>query len=624
MSDSLNHNLRQETIENRNIGDPKPWSNRSWNYQFFPFRGIFFDLKLRMPFYLSDWALGFKKNNLFQVISATIRMYFINLMPAIAYMIDMNYRTNGIYGLNEVILASALAALVFSIFSCQPLTIVGVTGLINLFNYTDFDIVFERYGVNFLQFQAWMLIWAAIFHFLMSILNFCDYTRFITDMTSETFGFYVGVIYVQKGIELLVREFDRSPSDGWLSVVVAMSFSLCVYWLQKVGSKGFGPLWARRLLADYAFVIGTIFFTGFVHIPGYLKSANLSKIPVTKSWYPTIDRDWVVDFWHLEAKWVFVALPFGLLLTLLFYFDHNVSSLMAQARQFPVQRPAGFHWDFFLLGITTLISAILGLPAPNGLAPQAPVHTESLTVLKRVSADVPDRDGVVEPDVVERDEEHRRRSKQSGGLIDSTLVQCKVVRTRVIEQRLSHLGIALLTLGTMTRPLLVVLGTMPRALFAGVFIGVGWGSIEDNGIVGKTLYLIRDPEMTPPNHPLNRLKKITIMKYVGIQWFVFAIMVTISQTIAAIAFPLVIIALIPLRYYYGPRWFTPAELCLLDSPTANASAVMASIGSDLARVTGEGLEIAPDTGFLGTLGSFQASLSTTNKAINLNDATKSD
>ncbi|OAV85008.1 hypothetical protein PTTG_30873, partial [Puccinia triticina 1-1 BBBD Race 1] len=64
------------------------------------------------------------------------------------------------------------------------------------------------------------------------------------------------------------------------------------------------------------------------------------------------------------------------------YFDHNVSSLMAQALHFPVKKRAGFHWDFFLLGVTTFISGMLGLPAPNGLAPQAPVHTKSLSVLQ--------------------------------------------------------------------------------------------------------------------------------------------------------------------------------------------------------------------------------------------------
>ncbi len=30
----------------------------------------------------------------------------------------------------------------------------------------------------------------------------------------------------------------------------------------------------------------------------------------------------MIDFWHLEVKWIFVALPVGFLLMLLFYYDH--------------------------------------------------------------------------------------------------------------------------------------------------------------------------------------------------------------------------------------------------------------------------------------------------------------
>jgi hypothetical protein len=44
--------------------------------------------------------------------------------------------------------------------------------------------------------------------------------------------------------------------------------------------------------------------------------------------------------------------------------------LTAQARQFPLRKPGGFHWDFFLLGCTTFVAGILGLPLPNGLVPQ--------------------------------------------------------------------------------------------------------------------------------------------------------------------------------------------------------------------------------------------------------------
>lgn len=38
-------------------------------------------------------------------------------------------KTNQSYGVNEVLLASVLGAVVFSLFAAQPLVIVGVTGM---------------------------------------------------------------------------------------------------------------------------------------------------------------------------------------------------------------------------------------------------------------------------------------------------------------------------------------------------------------------------------------------------------------------------------------------------------------------------------------------------------------
>lgn len=130
-------------------------------------------------------------------------MYFLNLIPALSYVLDMNERTNGSYGVNEALLASAIAAILFSIFSISPLTIVGITGLTNLFNYTVYDII-KGQKVDYLQFQAWILIWSGISHALLAAFNACDVCLYVTDMTTETFGLYVGVIYIQKGIELLI------------------------------------------------------------------------------------------------------------------------------------------------------------------------------------------------------------------------------------------------------------------------------------------------------------------------------------------------------------------------------------------------------------------------------------
>jgi MFS superfamily sulfate permease-like transporter len=110
----------------------------------------------------------------------------------------MYRRTGEFYGINESLFASALAAMVFSILGAQPLNIVGITGLISLFNYTIYNIV-EQYDISiYPQFMCWTAIWAAILHWIVSFGNLCDYMRYVTEFSSESFGMYVGIIYISE------------------------------------------------------------------------------------------------------------------------------------------------------------------------------------------------------------------------------------------------------------------------------------------------------------------------------------------------------------------------------------------------------------------------------------------
>ena len=54
-----------------------PWSQRSFAYQFMPFRGMYYDVVGRMPYYVDDWVEGFRPKNLYRVVAASLRMYFI-------------------------------------------------------------------------------------------------------------------------------------------------------------------------------------------------------------------------------------------------------------------------------------------------------------------------------------------------------------------------------------------------------------------------------------------------------------------------------------------------------------------------------------------------------------------
>ncbi|GFN15318.1 boron transporter 4 [Aspergillus tubingensis] len=520
-----------------------------------PCRGMYHDVRRRLPYYWSD----IRDALTYRTIASTIRIYFINILPAIAYTLDMYRRTGEFYGINEALFSSALAAMVFSVLGAQPLTIVGITGLISLFDYTIYDIVVIYKPAIYANFMCWTAIWAAIFHWIVAVCNLCDYMRYVTDFSSESFGAYVGIIYCIKGVEELVNEFTvYGPTAGFMSCMIAILYFFTIYGLELLGSSTICRPWLRGLLADYAYVIGTIFWVGFAHIPGNLKETGISFVPITRAFYPTQPRGWLIHFWELETKWVFAALPFGFLVMLLFYYDHNVSSLGAQGRQYPLKKPAGFHWDFFLLGCTTFIAGITGIPMPNGLVPQAPVHTTSLAVTETTLHIIPTSD----PDNPEGTE----------------LRHPITTPIAVIEQRISHFLMGLAIIGTMTGPLLIVLHTMPAAVFAGVFFIVGWGSIESNGILQKIIFLLREDRFIPRDEKLLRVPKRKIILYVMCQIVGVAACVAISQTIAAIGFPILIIGLIPFRVWVMPRWFGSEELGVLDGLTADGEAVLCSLG----------------------------------------------
>ncbi|KAK4244132.1 HCO3 transporter family-domain-containing protein [Corynascus novoguineensis] len=541
---------REETNMTYTYEKLKGW--RQWRI-LRPGRGMYHDIRRRLPYYRSDIMDAFT----YRTVASTVRIYFVNLLPAIAYTLDMSHRTGHFFGINESLFSSALAAIVFSLLSAQPLTIVGVTGLISLFSFTIYDII-SIYDISiYPQFMAWTGIWAAVFHWFVAVFNVCDYMRYVTDFSSEAFGMYVGIIYIVKGVEELIAEFENgsSTATGFLSCIVAILYFASVYALERLGSSTLWRAEYRRILADYAYVFCTIFWVGFVHIPGHLKEARLPTLPVSKAFNPTQPRAWVIEFWNLSIKLVFVAMPFGFLVMSLFYYDHNVSSITAQARQFPLKKPSGFHWDFFILGCTTFVAAVLGLPMPNGLVPQAPVHTDSLTEYQ------------TKLEII---------TKCNG---EAAEIRRPVIEaTNVVEQRVTHFLMGLALIGTMTGPLLRVLDIMPTAVFAGVYFVVGWGSIEKNGILQKLLFLQAEKRFVERDEPMLRVPRLKVALYIGLQMFGVAACVAISHTIAAIGFPILIILLIPFRVLLVPKWFTLRKLEIMDNFTVTNKMVLASLG----------------------------------------------
>ncbi|ORX91537.1 hypothetical protein K493DRAFT_317201 [Basidiobolus meristosporus CBS 931.73] len=489
------------------------------------FEGIRGDLKRRLPLYWSDWREGLQT----KVLASIIFMFFCSILPSITFAADLSKSTENNYGVVEVILSTAMGGVIFAIFAGQPLVIMGVTGPVSIFSATVFDIC-KQLDVAFLPFMAWASIWATLFHVILAICNSCNFLKYITKFSCEIFGCLIAVIYVVKAVQEIVSYFTGGPmAQALLSLLLALGTFYVATNLASARKWTLFKKGIRGIIADYAAAFAIVLFTALPYLPK-LTNLEIARLPVPDTFQTTTGRPWLVPFWELPLWAVFASILPAIVLTVLFFFDHNVSSLLSQRPEFHLRKGPAFHFDFLMLGICTLISGILGIPAPNGLIPQAPLHVRSLSKIKR--------------------------SEDKGiEFVD-----------HVCEQRVSGLFQSLLIGLTLLPPILHVLGLIPRAVLAGLFLYMGLESFVDNTLANRVKLIFTDKKLTPPLWATVSVPYKVVAKFTIVQVLLLALIFYITESPAAISFPVFILLLVPVKQFVLPKLFEKSHLDVLDEP----------------------------------------------------------
>lgn len=113
----------------------------------------------------------------------------------------------------------------------------------------------------------------------------------------------------------------------------------------------------RSLLADYGVPLMVLVWTGASYA---LQSATPAGIPRRLALPNPWDEAGRANFEALtqlgavSGTEIAYALVPALIITLLFYFDHNVSSQLAQQKDFQLVRPPAYHWDLLVLAALTV------------------------------------------------------------------------------------------------------------------------------------------------------------------------------------------------------------------------------------------------------------------------------
>ena len=506
-----------------------------------PCSGVRKDLQRRLPHYISDWVdvLSMK------ILSSTLFIFFTSVAPSITFALYMADSTNDELGAIEILLATGITGCWMSFFSGQPLVIVGVTGPVTILTASIYSLS-KSIGVKFLPFYAWAQLWAAAMHIFLACMNACDAVVLVTRFSCETFGILIAIIYIYTGLEGIAKFLSNESiefSSALLQLILALG---TVYIAQKLSHAKRWTLFnehMRSLISDYGATFAVFFFTVVPYLTGHRLRDPIPTLFIPTKFATTSGRAWLIDLNDIPIYGIFAAIFPGIIITILFFFDHNVSSLIAQSPEMKLKKGHAFHWDFLVLGFGMLPTALLGLPPTNGLIPQAPLHTKSLIEKKRI--------------------------------IEDGILSDKFEVVKVHEQRMTNLLQSILCLIVCIEPFSIGLRKIPTSVLYGLFLYLGISAFEENQFANRmkiwfmesTFYINNNDEFPFMKH----IKLNSIHKFTFLQFLFCSIIFGITFTPAGVIFPILIGLLVFIRLYLFPQIFTEMELSYLDAAVVSTT-----------------------------------------------------
>ncbi|KAK7501372.1 hypothetical protein BaRGS_00007497 [Batillaria attramentaria] len=171
-----------------------------------PFGGLFNDIKRRYPHYVSDITEAFSV----KCLMATIFIFFACISPCIAFGGLLAEKTHGLMGVTETMLCTSLAGMVFSLFSGQPLLLIGATGPVLVFEQSLYGFS-ESNDIEFLPMRCWIGLWVAVISIIAVAMEASFLIRFVTRFAEEIFAILISIIFIYEVVKKLVHTFEVHP-----------------------------------------------------------------------------------------------------------------------------------------------------------------------------------------------------------------------------------------------------------------------------------------------------------------------------------------------------------------------------------------------------------------------------
>ncbi|TNM94205.1 hypothetical protein fugu_002381 [Takifugu bimaculatus] len=164
------------------------------------FGGFILDIKRKAPHYLSDYTDAIS----LQCLASFLFLYCACMSPVITFGGLLGEATEGRVSAIESLFGASMTGIAYSLFAGQPLTILGSTGPVLVFEKILFKFC-KEYGLSYLSLRACIGLWTAFFCLLLVATDASSLVCYITRFTEEAFASLICIIFIYEALEKLIH-----------------------------------------------------------------------------------------------------------------------------------------------------------------------------------------------------------------------------------------------------------------------------------------------------------------------------------------------------------------------------------------------------------------------------------
>ncbi|XP_070164519.1 electroneutral sodium bicarbonate exchanger 1 isoform X5 [Polyergus mexicanus] len=542
------------------------------------FGGLINDVKRKAPFYLSD----FKDALALQCVASFIFLYFACLSPIITFGGLLGEATGKNMAAMESLVSGFVCGIGYGFFSGQPLTILGSTGPVLVFETIVYEFC-KKVDWNYMSFRFWIGTWTAVILMILVALDASAFVCYITRFTEENFATLIAFIFIYKAVENVLSIGKKYPLntyssesldyDCWckppnislpssydnmnwstldtaacenyngtmvgdgcnaphyvpdvflMSIILFMGTFLLSVELKDFKNALFFPSKVRQVVSDFAVLIAIFSMSTLDHFVGI----PTPKLEVPTEFKPTLEgRGWIISPFHHNPLWsaIVACLP-ALLGTILIFMDQQITAVIVNRKENKLKKGCGYHLDLFILAILIEICSVMGLPWFVAATVLSINHVNSLKLESECAAP-------------------GEKPRFLG----------------VREQRVTHILIFLM-IGCSVF-LTPMLRNIPMPVLFGVFLYMGVASLKGLQFFDRILIMLMPVKYQPDymflrQVPLKRVHMFTVIQLTCLA----CLWIIKSFSSTSILFPLMLVVMIGIRKSLD-LMFTQRELKILD------------------------------------------------------------